>query len=100
VVNPSYLSPYAYKIFAEADPNHPWSELVDSSYTILEQIAQSPELGGTIGLAPNWVALDPSTGQPSPANLGTLPTSEFSFDASRILWRISLDALWFGDPRV
>jgi endoglucanase len=99
VVNPSYLSPYAYKIFAEADPYHPWSALVDSSYTILERIAQSPELGGTIGLAPNWVALDPSTGQPSPANLDTLPASEFSFDASRIPWRISLDALWFGDPR-
>ncbi|MDQ3832838.1 MAG: glycosyl hydrolase family 8, partial [Actinomycetota bacterium] len=99
VVNPSYLSPYAYKIFAEADAYHPWSALVDSSYTILEKVGQSPELGGTIGLAPNWIALDSRTGQPSPATLGTLPTSEFSFDACRIPWRISLDALWFGDPR-
>ena len=99
VVNPSYLSPYAYKIFADADPSHDWDALVDSSYGILQDIQASPELGGEAGLVPNWVALDPGTGAPDVAELEGLPTDEFSFDATRVPWRMSLDYLWFGDGR-
>jgi endoglucanase len=98
-VNPSYLSPYAYKIFAEADPEHAWDDVVDSSYEILQNIQASPELGGEAGIVPNWVALDPETGEPIPADLEGLPTDEFSFDASRVPWRIGLDYLWFQDDR-
>jgi endo-1,4-beta-D-glucanase Y/4-amino-4-deoxy-L-arabinose transferase-like glycosyltransferase len=99
MINPSYLSPYAYKIFAEADPEHPWDDVVDSSYEILQNIQASPELGGEAGVVPNWVALDPATGDPGPAGLEGLPTDEFSFDASRVPWRIGLDYMWFQDDR-
>lgn len=99
VVNPSYLSPYAYKIFAKADPNHPWGKVTDSSYQILQNILKSPQLGGTNGLVPNWVSINPSTGDPQPSTLEGLPTNQFSYDASRVPWRISLDYLWFGDSR-
>jgi endoglucanase len=99
MVNPSYLSPYAYKIFAEADPEHPWDEVVDSSYEILQNMQASPELGGEAGVVPNWVAIDPETAEPLPADLEGLPTDEFSFDASRVPWRIGLDYLWFQDDR-
>ncbi len=105
VVNPSYLSPYSYKIFAEADPSHDWDSLADSSYQVLRSILSSSELGGDAGLVPNWVALepaiDPETGNPIPvpADLKGLPTGEFSFDATRVPWRMSLDYLWFGDDR-
>jgi endo-1,4-beta-D-glucanase Y len=37
VVNPSYLSPYAYRIFAKLDPEHPWMDVVDTSYEVLDQ---------------------------------------------------------------
>ena len=99
VVNPSYLSPYAYKIFAEADPSHRWDNLADTSYEILERIGASAKFGGEAGIVPNWVAIDPETAEPLPARLEGLPTDEFSFDASRVPWRIGLDYLWFQDDR-
>ena len=99
VVNPSYLSPYAYKVFAEADPYHDWDALADSSYEILRDIHASPELGGEAGVVPNWVAIDPQTGLPDRASLEGLPVDEFSFDATRVPWRVSLDYLWFNDDR-
>jgi endoglucanase len=100
VVNPSYFPPYAYRIFAEADPDHDWMDLVDSSYRILEQVRTNPGFGGGAGLAPNWLALDEDTGRLLSANgLIEGQADEFSFDASRIPWRISLDWLWFEDDR-
>jgi endoglucanase len=99
VTNPSYLSPYAYKIFADADPSRDWDALADSSYEILQDIQASPELGGEAGVVPNWVAVDPETGAPDAADLDGLPTDEFSFDATRVPWRVSLDYLWFRDER-
>jgi endoglucanase len=99
VVNPSYFSPYAYKIFADADPSHDWDALADSSYDILQNIQASPELGGEAGVVPNWLAIDPETGAPDAADLDGLPTEEFSFDATRVPWRMSLDYLWFKDDR-
>ena len=99
VVNPSYLSPYAYKIFADADPSHDWDALVDSSYGILQDAQSNPELGGEAGVVPNWIAVDPETGAADAAELEGLPTDEFSFDATRVPWRMSLDYLWFGDER-
>ena len=99
VTNPSYLSPYAYKIFADADPSHDWDALVYSSYRILQAMQASPALGGEAGVVPNWVAIDPGTGTPDAAELEGLPTDEFSYDATRVPWRMSLDYLWFGDER-
>ena len=99
VVNPSYFSPYAYKIFADADPSHDWDALADSSYDILQDVQASPELGGEAGVVPNWLAIDPETGAPDAAELDGLPTEEFSFDATRVPWRMSLDYLWFKDDR-
>jgi endoglucanase len=100
VVNPSYFAPYAYRIFAEADPDHDWMELVDSSYGILERVRASSEFGGEAGLAPDWLALHPQTGELLPAEDEVGPRAgESSYDASRIPWRISLDYLWFEDDR-
>jgi endo-1,4-beta-D-glucanase Y len=99
VTNPSYLSPYAYKIFAEADPSHRWDALADSSYEILRDVQASSKLGGEAGVVPNWVAIDHETGAPNAAKLKGLPTDEFSFDATRVPWRMSLDYLWFKDDR-
>ena len=98
VINPSYFSPYAYKIFAEADPEHQWNDLVDSSYESLEKIGESPKLGGETGLLSDWISLDPDTLEFFPVNSEEL-SDKFSFDASRIPWRISLDYLWFYDDR-
>jgi endoglucanase len=98
-VNPSYFAPYAYRIFAEADPERDWLSLVDSSYEVLAGIAATPELGGDAGVVPNWITLDIATGAPSPAPEFGDYANELSFDASRTPWRVAVDWLWFQDPR-
>ncbi|WP_026100097.1 glycosyl hydrolase family 8 [Fortiea contorta] len=93
-LNPSYLAPYAFRIFAQVDPTHDWLGLVDTSYQILENSTQL----STVGLPSDWVALDIKTGQfelvPPSSNLQSL----YSFDAYRVWWRLSLDAVWFNAP--
>lgn len=99
VVNPSHFAPYAYRIFAQADPDRAWGDLVDSSYDVLARVAATPELGGAAGLVPNWLTLDPQTGAPQPATALGPDASRFAYDASRLPWRLTLDWLWFQDDR-
>ncbi|AFY33498.1 glycosyl hydrolase family 8 [Calothrix sp. PCC 7507] len=94
-LNPSYLAPYAFRIFAQVDPAREWLSLVDTSYEILENSTRL----STVGLPSDWVALDIKTGQfqivPQSSNLQSL----YSFDAYRVWWRLSLDAAWFNSPQ-
>lgn len=99
VVNPSYLAPYAYRIFAQADPGTPWDELTESSYQILAQIRSDARFGKGSGTVPNWIALDATTGAIKPAPQFGEYADQFSYDASRTPWRVALDWQWFHDPR-
>jgi endo-1,4-beta-D-glucanase Y len=98
VINPSYLAPYAYRIFAEADPERPWLELVDSSYALLDKLHADERFGGQRGLLPTWVGLDPATGGLMPAE-GVEGADVFGYDGLRAPWRLSLDWLWYHDER-
>jgi len=98
-LNPSYLAPYAYRIFAGIDSTHPWTKLVDSSYRILAQCSAAP-LSGRVseGLPPNWCALHRSTGRV--AAVQTIDRADdYGYDAFRAPWRVALDYLWNGEPR-
>lgn len=91
-LNPSYLAPYAFRIFAQVDRSHDWLSLVDSSYEVLEK-----SLGlSAVGLPSDWVALNTETGKfqalPASSKIQTL----YSFDAYRVWWRLALDAIWFN----
>lgn len=98
VVNPSYLAPYAYRIFAEADPGRPWLELVESSYDLLDMLQADVRFGGASGLLPTWVGLDPETGALVPAQ-GVEGADLFGYDGLRAPWRLTLDWLWYRDER-
>jgi len=64
VINPSYFSPYAYRIFAKVDPEHPWEELVDSSYDLLNRATRAPlDAEASTGLPPDWVLIHEDTGE-------------------------------------
>ncbi len=95
VLNPSYFAPYAYRIFAEVDPAHPWLGLVDTSYEVLNRNMDSLGASST-GLPSDWLALDKRTG-----GIGVAPklSSDYSFDAMRIPWRLALDREWFGSSQ-
>lgn len=94
-LNPSYLAPYAFRLFAQVDPERDWLALVESSYDVLEQILvlSSPGLPG------DWVRLDLTS-----QTLMTIPETatlkgRYGFDAHRVWWRIAWDAAWFEEPR-
>jgi endoglucanase len=94
-LNPSYLAPYAFRLFAQVDPDHDWLALVESSYGVLAQAAAL----SSSGLPSDWIILDITTQtvEASPQN-GSLP-SRYGFDAYRVWWRIAWDAAWFQEAK-
>ena len=96
--NPSYFSPYAYRVFAAADPAHPWDSLVDGAYTALDRCTKAT-LGGKagVGLPPNWCALD--SGLQAHSYQASTGGDNYSYDAFRTFWRLSLDATWNHEAR-
>lgn len=92
-LNPSYLAPYAFRLFAQVDPSRDWLSLVESSYQVLTDSAQLSQ----VKLPSDWVVFDLKTKQFSPASAPL--QSLYSFDAFRVWWRVALDAAWFDEPR-
>lgn len=90
LVNPSYLSPASYRLFAQVDTENPWEDLAWDSYVLLNQFD---------GLPPNWILVD-KTGKISSAEeyINDPDANHFGYDAFRTFFRIALDAKWFKDP--
>lgn len=98
IINPSYFSPYAYKIFSSVDRNHPWLALADNSYRVLKTSMMGKlDKASSAKLPPNWILVDRSTGDIS-APQSNLDTN-YGFDAMRVPWRIALDWEWSQDPK-
>lgn len=98
VINPSYFSPYSWRMFASVDETHDWKSMTGPAYELLTQSGQDPLGGGAAaGLPPDWLAMDRKTGalKAPPPPL----TANYSYDAMRIPWRIALDYQWFHDPQ-
>lgn len=99
IVNPSYFAPYAYKVFAEVDPDNDWNALADNSYEILKAVSESKlDSSRSAGLPPDWVAIDRETGELSKPGNNNL-TTNYSYDAIRTPWRMAMDYSWFKDER-
>lgn len=99
VVNPSYFAPYAYKIFADVDTEHDWKSLVDPAYQLLIAAGNAPlDTSKGVGLPPDWVTINRATGSLKPTGLPNL-TTDYSYDAIRVPFRIALDYYWFADQR-
>lgn len=98
-LDPSYFTPYAYRLFARIDPAHAWIRLVASSYAVLTACSAAP-LGTkqSAGLPPNWCALRRTTGT-TVAVPRIARADDYGYDAFRVMWRIALDAIWNGEPR-
>lgn len=99
IVNPSYFSPYAYRIFSKIDTTHDWMKLVDSSYAVLDASTKSAlDKKGSAVITPDWIVIDKTTGAISATGIANL-TTNYSFDALRTPWRITLDYQWNAEPR-
>jgi len=98
LINVSYINPVAYRVFAAIDPKHPWMTLLTNSYDLIGKTITAP-LGGTQAgaLPPDWVRINKKTGALSAAVGST--TTNYSYDALRLPWRLALDYQWYKDPR-
>jgi endo-1,4-beta-D-glucanase Y len=123
LVNPSYFSPAAYRLFGSSVSTATqsanritvgavgepplrikagrdmgalrWVRLQGDTYKLLEQINRG--LGGQagVGLFPDWCQVDAAGGvSPAPGR-----DSRFGWEAMRVPFRVALDALWFGEPQ-
>ncbi|MEM0950735.1 MAG: glycosyl hydrolase family 8 [Cyanobacteria bacterium P01_H01_bin.74] len=98
-INPSYFAPYAYAVFAEVDPEHPWQKVIEDGYQLLGQVLTQTKTG----LPSDWAFLDlhtPKQGKDrvdsNAVQLFTDPLderSDFGYEALRVYWRLSLDQL-------
>lgn len=98
-INPSYLSPAAYRVYAEVDKKHEWLAVVDTSYEVLTACTVQP-LDKTVGkLPPEWCSLNKASGLYD-KSLAPQPTeTEYGYNAFRTPWRVALDYQWYKDPR-
>lgn len=95
LINPSYFSPAAYRIFAEIQPQAGWERLRDSTYALLTLLSQGMGEQKGVGLFPDWCQVD-ARGRPGPA---AGRDTHFGWEAVRLPWRLALDSLWFREER-
>jgi endo-1,4-beta-D-glucanase Y len=97
ITNPSYFSPGYYKVFQAYTGNARWGLVVDKTYQIIASI-NARSGAGTTGLLPNWA--NPS-GDPVDMNYygGFQNSYDYTYDASRVPWRLAIDAAWYCENR-
>jgi endo-1,4-beta-D-glucanase Y len=97
VLNPSYLAPYAYRMFSEVDTDqsHKWMKLVSTSYRVIEESSRL----SSVGLPPDWCSINRETGTIETAQLNGESSGDYSYDAWRVMWRLAADAQWYDEPR-
>ncbi len=90
LLNPSYISPATYRIFAEVDKAHPWIQLSSDSYLTLNKLGLLP---------PNWLLIDKKSEVFKSASnyIKDVNANDYGYDAFRTFWRVALDAKWFNN---
>lgn len=86
----SYYTPAYFRIFAQVTNDDVWNQLADDTYILLNNSANP-----TTGLVPDWQS---ASGIPG-GSLSSGRKDYYSYDASRVPWRISLDYLWNGNTK-
>ena len=94
--NPSYFSPAYYRIFAEEDTDHPWLDVVKTTYQVLEKCTQATIAGEKGKLPPEWCELNKKTREFSEAKAIKGENAIYGFNAFRVPWRVALDAIWYN----
>ena len=93
IVNLSYFSPYAYEVFKEISPEYNWDSIISGTYDKLFELIRTYK----IKLIPDFCKIDVRSGKISlfEKDATTLST-DFSFDAVRLYWRVTADYLWYN----
>ncbi len=100
IINVSYFSPYAFRLFAEVDRTNDWAALVDSSYNLMNRAIDQPiDKTTSAKLPPDWIQLNKTTGAISAPTGDPNLTTNYGYDAMRLSWRLALDYQWNKDER-
>jgi endo-1,4-beta-D-glucanase Y len=100
IINPSYFSPGYYKVFSDflsqqGEHEHlQWIKVRDRSYELLNLLQSNSQ--NCSGLVPNWANLK---GEPITRTGKAINDTYWGYDASRIVWRLSLDYAWYQEKR-
>ncbi|MEO0601959.1 MAG: glycosyl hydrolase family 8 [Myxococcota bacterium] len=92
-LNPSYSLPFAYRVFAKVDPEHDWTGFVADTYWMFEAVTND------LGLQPDWIWMDASSGAVVPAPDGEPEQLGFGFESMRVPWTLAAEARWYDEPR-
>ncbi|MCA9021727.1 MAG: hypothetical protein KDA74_16370, partial [Planctomycetaceae bacterium] len=84
-----------FRAFEAATGTGAWDEVIAATQSVLTKLQQQ---SGT-GLVPDFVIVDPETGNVSPAPSGFLEVNDqyYWYNAGRVPWRIGADAVLSGD---
>jgi len=78
-VNPSYIAPAFYRVFADYTGDTRWTTILSKSYTLLAAAQNA-----TTGLVPDW-------------SVGNRTNTNYGYDATRTPFRVAVDVCWSGD---
>ena len=93
IINLSYFSPYAYEIFKEISPEYNWDSIISGTYNTLFELIKTYK----IKFIPDFCKIDVRSGKISLIEKdATALSTDFSFDAVRLYWRVAADYLWFS----
>ena len=91
-LNPSYYSPAHFRVFYDYTGDGRWTELVDTSYYVLNSLLTEFDGQKGVGLVPDWCGVDSLDG----FHVLQDKNSGFGYEALRVPFRIGLDFMWFA----
>lgn len=92
VINPSYFTPYAYRLFRTYDPEHDWNQVIETGYRDIHRVsaASAPKKPNAF-LPPNWFELVKNEAETIRPFSGKPESLDYSYDAFRTFARVSMD---------
>jgi endoglucanase len=93
IINPSYFSPAHFRTFYQITNDQRWLDLIESSYLILNKVAEKVGTHQGAGLIPDWVEINLRDLTPLPPDTHSF---DFGWEAVRVPFRVYLDAYWFN----
>ncbi|MGN6813950.1 MAG: glycosyl hydrolase family 8, partial [Thermomicrobiales bacterium] len=90
ITNPSYYATGYYRAFGEYTGDTRWDGVINAAYGVIAAVNAVNPAANATGLLPDW-----TTAQGGPTSM----SYQYTYDATRIPWRLAQDAVWHCDAR-
>ncbi len=88
--NPSYFAPAYYKVYKDYTGDTSWDLVTDETYRMIARVNSKTGAGRT-GLLPDWMT--------AAGDRAGSASYDYRYDATRVPWRLAMDAAWYCDSR-